>query len=105
MTDLKNGASSFRNVGPDESKAVEESESDVEDIYDETTYFMASGCANDASLYEDDNYDIYDNYDIQGCFVTRCIFVFEQERLEKEAEIRRVREQLLQENKERDPIA
>ncbi|GKG54932.1 hypothetical protein Tco_0562919, partial [Tanacetum coccineum] len=27
-----------------------------------------------------------------------------QERLEKEAEIRRVREQLLQENKERDPI-
>ncbi|GJX04906.1 hypothetical protein Tco_0190822 [Tanacetum coccineum] len=29
----------------------------------------------------------------------------DQERLEKEAEIRRVREQLLQENKERDPIA
>ncbi|KVH97753.1 uncharacterized protein LOC112523245 [Cynara cardunculus var. scolymus] len=28
-----------------------------------------------------------------------------QERMEKEAEIRRVREQLIQENKERDPLA
>nr|GEX80876.1 hypothetical protein [Tanacetum cinerariifolium] len=97
-TDLKNGASSFRNAGPnvgtsrtgnvnnnvqDESNVVEESESDVEDIYDETAHFMASECANDASLYEDDDYDIYDNNDIQGlsksnwCFVTRWIFVFE----------------------------
>nr|GFC15163.1 hypothetical protein [Tanacetum cinerariifolium] len=67
----------------DESKVVEESESDVEDIYDETAHFMASECANDASLHEDDDYDIYDNNDIQGlsnsnsCFVTRWIFVFE----------------------------
>ncbi|GJV05273.1 hypothetical protein Tco_1338842 [Tanacetum coccineum] len=36
-----------------------------------------------AVLYEDDDYDIYDNYDIQGlsksnwCFVTRWVFVFE----------------------------
>nr|GEV03874.1 ethylene-responsive transcription factor CRF4-like [Tanacetum cinerariifolium] len=34
--------------------------------YDETAQFMASGDANDASLYEDEEYDMYDTYDIKG---------------------------------------
>ncbi|GJR88881.1 hypothetical protein Tco_0212892 [Tanacetum coccineum] len=37
--------------------------SEVEVVYDETTQFMASGGANDASLYKDEDYDIYDTYD------------------------------------------
>ncbi|GJV05278.1 hypothetical protein Tco_1338847 [Tanacetum coccineum] len=49
--------------------------SDVEDIYDETAHFMASGCANDASLYEEDDYDIYDNYDIKGLSKSNWCFV------------------------------
>nr|GEX91645.1 hypothetical protein [Tanacetum cinerariifolium] len=78
----------FKNVGTsrtgnvnnnvqDESKVVEESESDAEDIYDRT---LRIGFAIQKG---DDDYDIYDNYDIQGlsksnwCFVTRWIFVFE----------------------------
>ncbi|GJV96085.1 hypothetical protein Tco_1547662 [Tanacetum coccineum] len=41
-------------------------DSDVKVAYDETAKFMASGGANDASLYEDEDNDIYDNYDIEG---------------------------------------
>ncbi|GKC31593.1 reverse transcriptase domain-containing protein, partial [Tanacetum coccineum] len=43
-----------------------DSESDVEVAYDETVQLMASGGANDAILYEDEDYDIYDTYDIEG---------------------------------------
>ncbi|GKB40923.1 hypothetical protein Tco_0885865 [Tanacetum coccineum] len=43
-----------------------DSESDVEVAYDETAQFMASECANDARLYEDEVYDIYDTYDIES---------------------------------------
>ncbi|GKF33807.1 hypothetical protein Tco_0107007, partial [Tanacetum coccineum] len=39
-----------------------DSENDVEVVYDE----CARGGANDASLYEDKDYDIYDTYDIEG---------------------------------------
>ncbi|GKB33152.1 hypothetical protein Tco_0872553 [Tanacetum coccineum] len=42
------------------------SDSDVKVAYDETAQFMAIGGANDASLYEDEDYDIYDTYDIEG---------------------------------------
>ncbi|GJY40201.1 zf-CCHC domain-containing protein [Tanacetum coccineum] len=31
--------------------------------YDETAQFMAGGCANDASLLEDEDYDMYDSYE------------------------------------------
>ncbi|GJS75844.1 hypothetical protein Tco_0725725 [Tanacetum coccineum] len=41
-----------------------DSESDVEVAYDDTAQFMASGGANDASLYEDEDYDIYDTYEL-----------------------------------------
>ncbi|GKA86243.1 hypothetical protein Tco_0807954 [Tanacetum coccineum] len=37
-----------------------DSDSDVEVTYDETTQFMASEGANDASLYDGEDYDIYD---------------------------------------------
>ncbi|GJT61910.1 hypothetical protein Tco_1005443 [Tanacetum coccineum] len=43
-----------------------DSNSDVEVAYDETAQFMAIGGANDASLYEDEDNDIYDTYDIKG---------------------------------------
>ncbi|GJZ57731.1 hypothetical protein Tco_0613225 [Tanacetum coccineum] len=43
-----------------------DSDSDVEVAYDETAQFMASGGANDASLYEDEDYENYDTYDIEG---------------------------------------
>ncbi|GKG30255.1 hypothetical protein Tco_0420153, partial [Tanacetum coccineum] len=43
-----------------------DSNSDVEVAYDETAQFMASGRANDAILYEDEDNDIYDTYDIKG---------------------------------------
>ncbi|GKA98541.1 zinc knuckle CX2CX4HX4C containing protein [Tanacetum coccineum] len=46
------------------NKAVEKSDSDVEDIYDEIAHFMVSGGANDANLYDDEDHDIYDSYDI-----------------------------------------
>ena len=39
---------------------MEESDSDVEDVYNEINQFMASVGANTASLYEDKDYDIYD---------------------------------------------
>nr|GEV35930.1 retrotransposon protein, putative, unclassified [Tanacetum cinerariifolium] len=41
------------------------SASDVKVAYGETAQFMASGGANDASLYEDEDYDTYDTYDIE----------------------------------------
>nr|GEY23434.1 hypothetical protein [Tanacetum cinerariifolium] len=42
------------------------SESDVKVAYYEIGKFMANGGANDASLYENEDYDIYENYDIEG---------------------------------------
>ncbi|GJR88877.1 hypothetical protein Tco_0212888 [Tanacetum coccineum] len=48
------------------NKVDSDSESEVEVVYDETTQFMASGGANDASLYKDEDYDIYDTYDPEG---------------------------------------
>ncbi|GKA35717.1 hypothetical protein Tco_0722208 [Tanacetum coccineum] len=48
-------------------QVMEDSDSDeVEDVYDETANFMASGDANDASLLEDEDYHIYDTYDLDG---------------------------------------
>ncbi|GJR22727.1 hypothetical protein Tco_0971254 [Tanacetum coccineum] len=44
---------------------MKESDSDVEYVYDETAQFIASVGANDASLFEDEDSDIYDGYDIQ----------------------------------------
>ncbi|GKD55664.1 reverse transcriptase domain-containing protein [Tanacetum coccineum] len=43
-----------------------DSDSDVEVAYGETAQFMDSGGANDASLYEDEDHDTYDTYDIEG---------------------------------------
>nr|GEW68517.1 reverse transcriptase domain-containing protein [Tanacetum cinerariifolium] len=48
------------------NQAVKESDSDVEYVYDETAQFMTNEDANDASLFENQDYDIYDGYDIQG---------------------------------------
>ncbi|GKA98709.1 retrovirus-related pol polyprotein from transposon TNT 1-94 [Tanacetum coccineum] len=42
------------NTVNDSEKTVEKSASDVEDVYDETAEYMDSGCANDASLLEDE---------------------------------------------------
>nr|GEW92900.1 hypothetical protein [Tanacetum cinerariifolium] len=42
------------------------SNSDVEVVYSQTAHFMTGRCANDASLYEEKDYDIYDTYDIHG---------------------------------------
>ncbi|GJY93303.1 U5 small nuclear ribonucleoprotein helicase [Tanacetum coccineum] len=39
---------------------------DVEVDYNGIAQFMANGGANDENLYEDEDYDIYDNYDIKG---------------------------------------
>nr|GEW57437.1 hypothetical protein [Tanacetum cinerariifolium] len=41
-------------------------ESEVELAYDETAQFMTSRGENDASLYEGEDYDIYDTYDFEG---------------------------------------
>ncbi|GJY90696.1 hypothetical protein Tco_0505892 [Tanacetum coccineum] len=49
-----------------------DSDSDVEVAYDETAQFMASGGANDGSLYDDENYDIYGTYDIEVDDETLC---------------------------------
>ncbi|GJR97626.1 reverse transcriptase domain-containing protein [Tanacetum coccineum] len=43
-----------------------DSESKVEVADDEIAQFMASGGENDARLYEDEDYDIYDTYDLKG---------------------------------------
>ncbi|GKA11243.1 leucine-rich repeat protein [Tanacetum coccineum] len=51
---------------PPKRVSRDESESDVDDIYDETTQYMASGCANDASFLEDKDYNTYDTYDLDG---------------------------------------
>nr|GEX81694.1 transposon TX1 putative 149 kDa protein [Tanacetum cinerariifolium] len=45
---------------------VEESESNVEDVYDESASYMASGDASDASFLEDEDYDTCDSYDLEG---------------------------------------
>jgi hypothetical protein len=45
----------------------EDSDSDeVEDVYDDASHFMTSGGAYYASLHEDEDYDLYDIYDLQG---------------------------------------
>ncbi|GJW64941.1 hypothetical protein Tco_0116825 [Tanacetum coccineum] len=41
-------------------------DSEVEVDYDETDQFMANGGANDPRFYDDEDYDIYDTYDIEG---------------------------------------
>nr|GEU78974.1 putative ribonuclease H-like domain-containing protein [Tanacetum cinerariifolium] len=43
-----------------------DSESELELAYDETAQFMTSRGENDASLYEGEDYDIYDTYDFKG---------------------------------------
>nr|GEX76856.1 hypothetical protein [Tanacetum cinerariifolium] len=43
-----------------------DSDGHVEVAYDETAQFMTIGGANDATLYEDEYYDIYDTYNIKG---------------------------------------
>ena len=40
---------------------MEKSDSDVKDVYYETAQSTASGGANDASLFEDEDNDIYDD--------------------------------------------
>ncbi|GJY90026.1 hypothetical protein Tco_0505222 [Tanacetum coccineum] len=47
--------------------------SDVEVAYDETTQFMACGGANDASLYDDEEYDMYDSYGIEVFHTHACM--------------------------------
>ncbi|GJW07503.1 leucine-rich repeat protein [Tanacetum coccineum] len=53
--------------------ANSDSGSDVEVAYDETAQFMASGGANVANLYEDE-YDIYNTYDIEGLSKKDLVF-------------------------------
>nr|GEU35514.1 RNA-directed DNA polymerase, eukaryota, reverse transcriptase zinc-binding domain protein [Tanacetum cinerariifolium] len=60
---VKNTWSKFGLV---KSIMTKDSDSDVKVAYDETAQFMASGGVNDASLYEDEDYDNYDTYDIEG---------------------------------------
>ncbi|GKE98522.1 hypothetical protein Tco_0021873 [Tanacetum coccineum] len=48
------------------TRLVPKNSDEVEDVYDTTANFMASGDANDASLLEDGDYDIYDTYDLDG---------------------------------------
>ncbi|GJX80885.1 RNA-directed DNA polymerase, eukaryota [Tanacetum coccineum] len=71
---LKENGKIFKNVGTsiaanvgntvkDATKVVEESDSVVDDVYDEMAQFMSCGCANDASLLKDGDYDIYDGYE------------------------------------------
>ncbi|GJU95988.1 retrovirus-related pol polyprotein from transposon TNT 1-94 [Tanacetum coccineum] len=51
--------------GPPTGLKPKYSDSDVEVAYNETAQFMANGGTNDASLYEDEVYDIFDTYDIE----------------------------------------
>nr|GEZ55632.1 zinc knuckle CX2CX4HX4C [Tanacetum cinerariifolium] len=51
-----------------------DSDSDVEVAYDENAQFMASGGTNDASLYDDEDYDIYVTYDIKGLMKQESAF-------------------------------
>ncbi|GJU66013.1 hypothetical protein Tco_1252272 [Tanacetum coccineum] len=71
---LKENGKIFKNVGTsiaanvgntvkDATKVVEESDSVVDNVYDEMAQFMSCGCANDASLLKDGDYDIYDGYE------------------------------------------
>nr|GEW29595.1 hypothetical protein [Tanacetum cinerariifolium] len=65
-------------VDYDPVNANSDSDSDIEVAYNETPQFMAGGGANDASLYEEEDYDIYDTYDIEevlkkvACSVSCC---------------------------------
>ncbi|GKC69511.1 ribonuclease H-like domain-containing protein, partial [Tanacetum coccineum] len=51
-------------------KVVEESDSDVQNLYDEIAQLMADGGANDASLHEDKDYEI--NF---GVFPLICVLI------------------------------
>ncbi|GJY92081.1 hypothetical protein Tco_0507863, partial [Tanacetum coccineum] len=59
----------------DTTKAVEESDSDVDDVYDKTAQFMTCGGAN-ARLLEDEDYDIYDGYENEVFYLTKKQLVF-----------------------------
>ncbi|GJR19883.1 hypothetical protein Tco_0968410 [Tanacetum coccineum] len=50
------------------------SDSDLKVAYDKTAQFMANGGSNDASLYEDEDYDIYNIYDIIGLMKQELAF-------------------------------
>ncbi|GKE70057.1 hypothetical protein Tco_1528129 [Tanacetum coccineum] len=54
------------NVIVDSKKATKESGRNVEDIYNETAQYMASGGANDASFLEDEDYDTHDSCTYRG---------------------------------------
>ena len=43
-----------------------ESDDEVEYVYNETSHFMTSRGAYYASLHKDEDYDLYDTYDLQG---------------------------------------
>lgn len=43
-----------------------DSDDEVEDAYDKTSHFMTSGGSYNASLHEDEDFDLYDTYDLQG---------------------------------------
>ncbi|GJV53085.1 hypothetical protein Tco_1448826, partial [Tanacetum coccineum] len=53
---------------------TDESASDIEDIYDESAQYMGSGGANDPSLLEDEDYDTYDTYDLDGLMESQMAF-------------------------------
>nr|GEX93094.1 hypothetical protein [Tanacetum cinerariifolium] len=67
----KNGAStSAKKV--DYALVNSNSDSDLEVAYDKTTQFMANGGSNDASVYKDEDYDIYNTYDIIDKHQLKC---------------------------------
>ncbi|GKC17583.1 hypothetical protein Tco_1014365 [Tanacetum coccineum] len=55
-------------------KVMDESASDIEDIYDESAQYIGSGGANDPSLLEDEDYDTYDTYDLDGLTESQMAF-------------------------------
>ncbi|GKB67884.1 hypothetical protein Tco_0929296 [Tanacetum coccineum] len=59
-------SSNVNEAGKSSEMVIDDNESDMEDVCDETAQFMARGGANDASLLEDEDYDIYDGYDLEG---------------------------------------
>ena len=65
-------------VVKDATMVGDDSNSDVEDVYDDTAHFMASsskrasgsGGANEASLREDEDYDMYDGFEVYAYELT-----------------------------------
>ncbi|GJW80385.1 hypothetical protein Tco_0144360 [Tanacetum coccineum] len=72
---LKTKVNKSTSIPSTSKKVVDESESDIEDIYDETAQYMASGDANDPSLLEDEDYDTYDTYDLDVLTESQMAFV------------------------------